>query len=68
MLVSMLVLATFLVSTLPFALRAIVKDPTVGLLSPALLAARACAQVLGVIAGVIYARRKSAEVATSSHA
>ena len=63
-----LVLASFLVSTLPFALRAIGKDPIVGLLSPALLAARACAQVLGVSAGLIYAGRKPAEVATKSPA
>jgi GT2 family glycosyltransferase len=57
---SALVLAAFLVSTLPFALRAVAKDPVVGLLSPALLAARACAQVLGVIAGLVYARHKPA--------
>jgi GT2 family glycosyltransferase len=56
--VSALVLAGFLISTLPFALRAFRKDPLVGLLSPVLLAARACAQVLGVAGGLIYARRK----------
>jgi cellulose synthase/poly-beta-1,6-N-acetylglucosamine synthase-like glycosyltransferase len=55
---SLLVLAVFLVSTLPFAVRAVLRDPIVGLLSPALLAARALAQVLGVIAGLIYARPK----------
>jgi GT2 family glycosyltransferase len=55
---SAIVLAGFLLSTLPFALRAIKKDPVVGLLSPVLLAARACAQVLGVGAGLMYARRK----------
>ena len=54
---SLLVLAAFLLSTLPFALRAIRKDPIVGLLSPALLAARSCAQVLGVTAGLIHTRR-----------
>jgi glycosyltransferase involved in cell wall biosynthesis len=59
--VSALVLAGFLVSTVPFALRAIRKDPMVGLLSPVLLAARACAQVLGVAGGLIYARRKPIE-------
>jgi len=58
---SALVLAAFLMSTLPFALRATRKDPLVGLLSPALLAARACAQVMGVTAGLIYARSKPAE-------
>jgi GT2 family glycosyltransferase len=52
---SALVLVAFLVSTLPFALRAIGKDPIVGLLSPALLAARACAQALGITGGLIYA-------------
>ncbi len=63
-----LVLAAFLISTLPFALRAIRNDPTVGLLSPVLLAARACAQVLGVTAGLIYARRKLDNVPTKSAA
>lgn len=66
--VSLLVLAAFLLSTLPFALRAIGKDPIVGLLSPALLAARACAQLLGVTAGLINARRKPSGVATNSPA
>jgi len=37
-------------------------------LSPALLAARACAQMLGVGAGVIYARRKPVETTTKSPA
>jgi glycosyltransferase involved in cell wall biosynthesis len=66
--VSVLVLAAFLISTLPFALRAIPKDPVVGLLSPALLAARACAQVLGVTAGILYARRQPSESPTKSPA
>jgi cellulose synthase/poly-beta-1,6-N-acetylglucosamine synthase-like glycosyltransferase len=65
---SALVLAAFLVSTLPFVLRATRKDPLVGLLSPALLAARACAQVLGVIGGLIYARHKSAPAPDKSPA
>ena len=56
--VSMFVLAGFLLSTLPFALRAVRKDPIIGIFSPALLAARACAQVLGVAFGLIYAGRK----------
>ena len=66
--VSLIVLATFVVSTLPYALRAVRKDPIVGLLSPVLLAARACAQVLGVAAGLIYRRPKVAQVSTKSHA
>jgi hypothetical protein len=62
------VLAAFLISTLPFALRAVRKDPIVGILSPALLAARSCAQILGVTAGLIHARHKPAEVPTKSAA
>jgi hypothetical protein len=62
------VLATSLVSTLPFTLRAIKKDAIVGLLAPALLAARALAQVLGVTAGLFYACRKSAQGPTKSPA
>jgi GT2 family glycosyltransferase len=54
---SALVLAAFLISTLSFALRAVTRDPIVGLLSPMILAARACSQALGVIAGLVYTRR-----------
>jgi len=62
---TVIVAAVFTLSTLPFALRAIGKDPITGLLSPVLLAARACAQVLGVTAGVIYTRRKSGQIAVA---
>ncbi|MGA8272582.1 MAG: glycosyltransferase [Candidatus Sulfotelmatobacter sp.] len=62
------VLAIFLMSTIPFVLRATTRDPIVGILAPALLAARSCAQVLGVAAGLIYARRKPSAAATESHA
>jgi glycosyltransferase involved in cell wall biosynthesis len=65
---SLLVCAAFLVSTLPFAWRAMPKDPIVGLLSPVLLAARACAQLIGVAAGLIYAFRRPPKAATESHA
>jgi GT2 family glycosyltransferase len=65
---SLLVLAAFLLSTLPFVLRAVAKDPVVGLFSPVLLAARSCAQVVGVTAGVICARSKPAKVASKSAA
>jgi cellulose synthase/poly-beta-1,6-N-acetylglucosamine synthase-like glycosyltransferase len=65
---SVLVLAAFLLSTLPFAVRAFAKDPVIGLLSPLLLAARACAQLLGVTAGLVHARRKPAEVEAKSPA
>ena len=64
---SLIVLAAFLVSTVPFTIRAMAKDPVVGLLASALLAARACAQMLGVSAGLIYARpRKAAGAYTKS--
>ena len=65
---SVVVVVIFLVSTLPFVLRAIPKDPIVGLLSPALLAARAWAQVLGVTAGLIYVCRRRAAAPTNSPA
>jgi len=54
---SALVAVAFLLSTLPFAFRAMTKDSIVGVFSPALLAARSCAQLLGVTAGVLNARR-----------
>jgi cellulose synthase/poly-beta-1,6-N-acetylglucosamine synthase-like glycosyltransferase len=60
--VSAIVLGTFLLTTLPFAMRAVVKDPIVGLLSPLLLVARACAQVTGVSAGFIHAVLNPAHV------
>ena len=52
-----IVLAGFLLSTIPFTVRALKKDPLVGILSPLLLAARSCAQFMGVVAGAIYAAR-----------
>ncbi|MCU1301033.1 MAG: glycosyl transferase [Candidatus Sulfotelmatobacter sp.] len=67
-LVSGIVLAAFVITTLPFALRAIAKDPLVGLISPALLAARACAQVLGVTGGLTRRGRKRSESPTKSPA
>jgi GT2 family glycosyltransferase len=60
-----LVCVAFLLSTLPFAGRTTRKDLTVGLLSPFLLAARSCAQLLGVTAGLISAcRRQPAQQAS----
>jgi GT2 family glycosyltransferase len=50
---AVVVLACFLVSTLPFAWRAFPKDLLVGVFSPLLLAARSYAQLLGVAAGLI---------------
>ncbi len=57
---SLLVLAIFVASTLPFMLRTMVRDPVLGILSPALLALRACAQCLGVASGFIYAHNREA--------
>ncbi|WP_082125679.1 glycosyltransferase [Silvibacterium bohemicum] len=65
---SVFVLAAFLLSTLPFALRAVMKDPVVGLISPLLLAARACAQFLGVTGGLIYSYRNQAAIPVKSAA
>ena len=58
----------FLISTVPFVGRTIRKDPIVGLLSPLLLAARSCAQLLGVMAGSLSAWRAPANAATESRA
>ncbi len=61
-----LVLAAFGVTTLPFVARAARKDPAIGILSPVLLAARACAQFLGVAGGILYAWRRPVPVPTQS--
>ena len=57
---TLFVIAMFLLSTLPFAARALRKDVVVGLLSPVLLAIRACAQFLGATRGAINAWRSPA--------
>ena len=56
---SLVVIGLFFASTLPFALRAFGKDPVVGILSPAILAGRSCAQLIGLIGGTIYVLRNS---------
>jgi GT2 family glycosyltransferase len=64
--VSVVVAGAFLLSTLPFALRAFRKDPVIGVLSPVLLALRSGAQFLGVVAGMLNASRTHAgEAATA---
>jgi cellulose synthase/poly-beta-1,6-N-acetylglucosamine synthase-like glycosyltransferase len=63
-----LVLGAFLLSTLPFCFRALQRDAAVGLVSPLLLAARACAQFLGAARGAIHAWRSSAAVEDKSAA
>jgi GT2 family glycosyltransferase len=63
-----LVLAVFLITTLPFMLRAIRKDWLVGILSPAFLVMRACAQLLGVAAGLANACRRLDTISAKSAA
>lgn len=65
---SIAVLIAFFLSTLPFTSRAFEADPLVGVFSPPLLATRSCAQLLGVIAGMIRAGRKPSEAASTSTA
>jgi glycosyltransferase involved in cell wall biosynthesis len=55
---SLLVIGLFVLSTMPFALSAFRKDPIVGLLSPAILAARSSAQLIGVTCGLLFHLRK----------
>jgi GT2 family glycosyltransferase len=64
----LLVSVAFLITTLPFTVRAIALDPLVGLLSPFLLTLRACAQFLGVTGGLIHAWRTLNNAATESPA
>jgi glycosyltransferase involved in cell wall biosynthesis len=66
---SLIVAVLFVLSTLPFAIRAFRKDPVVGIASPAILAGRSCAQLIGLIGGTIYVLRGSpAEVSESATA
>jgi hypothetical protein len=65
---SVFVTIGFLLTTMPFTFRAIEKDVAVGWLSPLILAARACAQSIGVVAGLIYTLRKPAPIARKSAA
>jgi glycosyltransferase involved in cell wall biosynthesis len=61
-----LVLAAFLLSTLPFVLRAADKDLLVAFFSPLLLAARSTAQFMGLVRGVNYAWRKDDALSSGS--
>jgi len=63
-----LVTVVFLLSTAPFTFRAIQRDPVVGLVSPLILAFRACAQSIGVVLGLIHTLRKPAVLALKSPA
>jgi cellulose synthase/poly-beta-1,6-N-acetylglucosamine synthase-like glycosyltransferase len=60
---SAIALGMFLISTIPFAARATLKDPVVGLLSPLILVGRSCAQLLGVVNGLVHARQKPSPIA-----
>ena len=63
--VSAIVILLFWTSTLPFTYRALRKDLLIGLLSPVLIGARACAQVLGVTGGLMYAYLRPATLTSS---
>ena len=63
---TLIVIAGFLVSTLPFTWRAMQKDPAIGMLSPIFLALRSVAQFLGVAFGSMYALRRPVIVPTDS--
>lgn len=56
----------FLITTAPFDARALARDPAIGLMSPFLLACRACAQLLGVARGTIHALRAPIAVSSNS--
>ncbi len=61
-LVSPFVVGLFLLSTIPFAARAFLEDPLIGILSPLFLAARASAQFFGLADGLIRARQGSVKL------
>lgn len=54
---SAVIVALFVLSTVPFSFRAVRKDVVVGLMSPLILAGRTCAQFAGVAAGAVQALR-----------
>ena len=66
--ISLIVVALFALSTAPFAIRAFRKDPMVGILSPPILAARSCAQLIGVIGGILYVLKGSSGVISEAAA
>lgn len=47
----------FVVTTIPFSFRSAKKDTLVGAVSPFILAFRSCSQFLGVVSGILGARR-----------
>ncbi len=60
------VVLAFLISTVPFTVRALPKDPLVGSLSPLFLAGRAVAQCMGVVGGLLYLMRREEAVPMST--
>jgi GT2 family glycosyltransferase len=56
--ISLLGMGAFLLTCLPFSFRIMKKDPVVGFVAPGILAARSCAQFLGVAFGIMGANRK----------
>jgi cellulose synthase/poly-beta-1,6-N-acetylglucosamine synthase-like glycosyltransferase len=64
--ISLSIIGLFVLSTIPFTLRAFRKDPVVGVLSPVILATRPCAQLLGVIGGSLHVLRGSSEAMSES--
>jgi GT2 family glycosyltransferase len=54
--VTLIALSAFILTTAPFALRNIAKDPPLGMISPLILAGRSCAQLLGIVSAVFRAR------------
>jgi len=65
---SVLVCASFIFTTIPFTARVTRKDLVVALLCPLLLAARSCAQLLGVAGGIVSASRAAVSTESESHA
>lgn len=53
-LLSAVIIVGYYLTTIPFSFRNMRKDPAVAIVSPLFLAARSCAQFLGVLGGTIY--------------
>jgi GT2 family glycosyltransferase len=49
----------FLLTTVPFSVRAFAQDPVIAIASPLILAGRSCAQFLGVVCGAGYSLARS---------
>ena len=66
--ITAMVLAAFVLSTVPFTTLAFRKDPGIAMLSPVLLAARSCAQIAGIMGGLLNARCRPCVVSEKSAA